>query len=156
MGGLAQTNSPFFNGAIMTITSTKIKQAAYVRNIHVATPPAGTKLADVLNPAYWVHVAKQFHVSDRIEVIPEDHSFFAELYVAGVSAGGLKLIKFRHYDFDLEDILNVGAEEPELIVLWRGPNAKHCVLRKADKQVLKEGFNSKAEANEWILNAGTK
>lgn len=139
----------------MSIISAKIKPAAYVRNIHVATPAAGTKLEDVLKPEYWVHVAKQFHVSDRIEVIPEDHSFYAELYVASVSSAGLKVVKFVHHDFDIEALFSE-PEDVSMYVVWRGATAKHCVLRKSDKHVLKEGFNSKAEANEWIATIGVK
>ena len=83
----------------MAMTPSKLKEASYVRNIFVATPEAGTTLEDVQDPAFWTHVAKQLRISDRIEVIPEDSAFFAELYVQNVRLNTVNVKLLRHNIF---------------------------------------------------------
>lgn len=136
----------------MAITGARIKPAEYLRTIHVATPEAGTTVAQILEPTFWAHVAKQLHISDRIEVIPEDHAFIAELYVLGISDNSAKVVLLQHFDFDIEELANATKEEADAYVMWRGPHAKFGVIRKKDNKVLQDGFITKAEANKWMAS----
>ena len=131
----------------MAMTPSKLKEASYVRNIFVATPEAGTTLEDVQDPAFWTHVAKQLRISDRIEVIPEDSAFFAELYVQNVRLNTVNVKLLRHNIFaEAED----EAKDELHDIKWRGPLAKFRVTRKKDNATLKEGFESKADARQWL------
>lgn len=71
------------------ITTSRITLAEYARNIFVVTPEHGTPFEDILKPSYWLHVADTVSMRlrpyDRIEVRPEDGSYFAELIVRSVN-----------------------------------------------------------------------
>lgn len=60
---------------------TGMQQAEFARTVWDATPPAGTTLDDMMDPAYWVHVAAKLKPWDRIEVRAEDGTWYAELVV---------------------------------------------------------------------------
>lgn len=132
----------------MPITNGKVKPAEFLRNIYAATPEAGTKLEDILQPDFWVHVAKTLHISDRIEVIPEDGSFYAELFVVSVASNLVKVKLLSHHE--LHDVGAPAEPGDELEVVWRGQTAKHTVWRKKDKHILKDGFATKQEAAQWL------
>lgn len=132
----------------MPITNGKVRPAEFLRNIYAATPEAGTTLEDILNPDYWVHVAKTLHISDRIEVIPEDGSFYAELFVVSVTSNLVKVKLLSHHV--LNDVGLPAEPEDEYEVVWRGQTNKHTVWRKKDKHIMKDGFATKQEAAQWM------
>lgn len=135
------------------ITASKIKPAEYLRNVYMVTPDAGTTIDEVIKPEYWVHIAKQFNPSDKIEVVPEDGAYYAELYVLSVTAGGVKVAVLSHHSFEADNLADfISTGDSGYTSLWRGPKARHCVLRKSDNYVVKEGFSSKAEADKWIAD----
>jgi len=131
----------------ITLLSDKFKGAEYARNIWSATSAVGVALEDVLKPEYWAHVAMKLTPSDRIEVVAEDGSFFAELYVQDKDKTWAKVFLLRHVVLDpLEKI------DPTLDfkVDWRGPANRYGVIRKSDNTVIKDGFATKGEAARFI------
>ena len=132
----------------MPITQSKVRQAEFYRNVFVATPEPGTKVCELLKSEYWAHIAKTLHISDRIEVLPEDGEYFAELIVTGISQHRVTLVLLRVVPLEAEV-----PEEPavrEYEVTYRGPIAQHSVRKISDKSILKESFGTKAEAVKWL------
>ena len=125
---------------------TKFLGAEFVRTLHVANPEVGTPYADVLEPEYWVHIASRLRPFDRIEVVPEDGSYFAELFVQDAGRLWAKVVEPRFVSFETiekNDPLN-GYE-----IKWRG-SAKWGVVRLSDNTAMKDGFSSKGEAEKYI------
>lgn len=126
------------------------KQADFERTVHAVCPPYGIEFATLLEPSYWAHVAAMFKPRDRIEVYPEDGSYYAELFVVAAGRQWAKVVELRKVD------LNAGAAIPvpaaEFVVNWGGPSHKHRVIRKSDNTVLKSGFSTPEEANAWLAD----
>lgn len=131
--------------------------ADYVRRIHRATPPEGTTLEDVKDPAFWGHVAEKMTQYDRIEVIPQGGAWFAELLVVNCSKVHAKVavLSFTKLSGDTTAKDKKEGEndnKDELFdIQFKGPQRKWSVLRKADKAVLKEEFTSKDDAAAWLV-----
>jgi len=132
-----------------------LKQADYNRNRFLAHPPEGTTLEDVLNPAFWAHVSRQFVPGggDIIEVVPADRSFYAELLVVECRKVGLvtniRLVKLNYVPL-VENKPAGKAAKSEYEVVYRGEARKHTVTRTADKEVVSEGHATKQDALNWI------
>lgn len=120
-----------------------------MRNIFTATPEAGTSLEQVVRSEYWSHATRLFNPSDRIEVIPEDGSYFVELLVTNVELNRVKVVELRRVvlqeSVELQEDL---AKDYE--VKWRGNIKRHCVMRKSDKKLIKENFATGKEAAQWL------
>lgn len=134
----------------MALTADRIKLAEYVRNIFVIVPELNTKLEDMLRPAFWSHVAAKLHPSDRIEVIAEDGTYFAEFYVVSCGRNWAKVSLLRMHELaeDTPEVTKAVSSEYE--VQWAGGQEKARVIRLVDKQVLQAGLSSKKEAAEWL------
>lgn len=132
----------------MQILQDAVKQAEFTRVIFSATPDAGTKLEDVLKPEYWVHVARQFAVNSRVEVIPADNAWFAELIVRSRTPGGVVLAVLRYVD--LNEAPTASAPQPSGFKIGFSGADKWRVVRLSDKKVVSSGHENKAAAEAWL------
>lgn len=126
--------------------------AKHQRNIWDAQPEADVTVEDLKNPGYWAHIAKDLRQGDRIEVLADDGSYFAELLVQDVGAGYAKVFLLR--SIDLVSV-EPGSENPatsEFEVKWSGRHTKFRVIRKSDGKVLQENLVDKSAGNTWIAN----
>jgi hypothetical protein len=153
------------------LTPDRFKEAEYTRRVWAMTPAVGTEVKHLLAPAYWSHVAAKLNPTDRIEVITEDNAWFAELLV--MSQGGnwaqVKLLRYvqltgvaaapeavveKTSESVAEEVTEPTTETPstdsQLTVSYGGIKARHRVIRKSDKAVLKDGFPTQAEAVKWM------
>ena len=131
---------------MMHINQHRVKGAEYVRNIYSATPEFGTTYEDIQRPDYWKHITT-LRPGDRIEIVSEDSSWFAELFVLSNGKGWVKVFPLRHVMLsESEQVAGTATHALE----WRGPKRKWSVERTSDKEVIKDGFATKEEANAWL------
>ena len=131
----------------------QLKLADYVRNLFNLIVPVGTTRKDVLNPRFWEHVAKKLAINDRIEIMPQDSSYFMEVIVTNVDRQRVAVAELRYLDLDDVETPNNAPDANEDSMYeykYRGPNLKHCIMHKIDGSALKEGCTSKADAIEWL------
>lgn len=135
--------------------ASRCQLAEQSRNIHSVVLEPGTTLDNLKDPAFWAHVSgpKNFRPMDRIEAMPEDGSFWAELLV--LSAGPLfaKVYVMRHYE-----IGEVGTTSMSdaFAVAWKGPLRQHAVIRVKDNAIMQDKFANKEAALGWLAeNAKT-
>lgn len=121
--------------------------AQYARQVHAVTPPEGTTLEEMLDPAYWGHVSARFHQYDRIEVVPQGGAFYAELLVTNCSLVHAK-VAVLHVK-ELQPLVKEEADK-DFSIEFKGPNRKWSVLRAGDKAIVKDVFTSKEEARAWL------
>ena len=57
------------------------KQADNLRNIWCVQAARTVTQEQFLDETYWAHVARMLRAGDRIEIMPEDNTYFAELMV---------------------------------------------------------------------------
>ena len=124
-----------------------VTQADYSRVIWRIVPTPGTLPEEVLNPRYYVHVAKQMKPGARIEVAPADGSWFMELYVRSATETDANVVVLSEHHFDIPKA--TPAAQDEYIVKHRGPLG-WCVVRKADKKPVFENGVIKADAEAWV------
>lgn len=129
----------------MKLLTQRMRQADFDRVIWSITPEQGTTLDEILNPVYWSHVAKNLKPFARIEVLPEDKTWFAELIV--VSAGDKDAIVKVLQKIDL--VANASPVESDKYFSKFGGAAKWRVFRKEDNEVMASGL-TKDEADAWI------
>lgn len=116
---------------------------------HVA--PAGVTLQDILDPAYWTHVAFKLRPHYRIIVDAEDGAWVAELFVRYASRQEARcaVLSFT----EIEGKVEMPADAaPEFEVRWRGPTAKWSVVRLSDGEIMTDGKQDKKAAEQWLAN----
>lgn len=139
----AQTNKlPEF------ITPSKFRETTQVNRHWTATPSVDTPFEDLLRPDYWAHVAANILPGDRIDVLAEDMSYFAELLVVDASRQWVKVKLLRKTELSSEESQPIEADD-EHEVKWRG-NRRWSVVRKADGAILQEELSSKSAAYAWL------
>ena len=126
----------------------RMKGAEYERLVYVANPEHGVTMEDVLNPAFWVHVARKLRPYAQIEVRSEDGAWWAQLLVTDVGRLWAKVqpicfVELAQSDPDepIDPLYEVG---------WGGPHHKWRVVRKSDNKVIKAEFGDKAQAELWL------
>jgi len=128
----------------MSLIAPRFKAAEYARSIWCASVEHGVPPTALVEPKYWAHVANQLKVGDRIEITPESHEWFAELYVVDVGPNFARVAMLR-----LDSISQSADSLPQdedFVVLWKGPQRKFAVVRKSDKAIIYDGCATKDAA----------
>lgn len=118
---------------------------AYIN--YLATIEPEHTFEDIQKPSYWAHVARILQPMARIEVIPDDMSWYAEVMVVATDRASARVAVLRHVDLD--------AGEAEAIpetheVKYHGAHKKWSVIRKEDRSVVKDGLQTKEEAIRYL------
>lgn len=134
------------------IIQERFKLAEFARVIYQAEPELGVTPEDMLSPEYWAHVAQQLQPGCRIEAIAEDNSWFAEFLVIRAERTWARVALLRKVVLGEGDTIEEieDDEEGDVLIKWRGRHSKWSVVRKSDKEVLKEGMSQKQEAKAWL------
>jgi len=130
---------------------TRMKEASFVRNSWVVTVEEGTVRKDILKPEFWAHLAQQFRPYDWIEVRCDDDSFVAEYLVLSCDRTFAKVKEWKWVKLTEEEMKQDDEILQEYAHKWRGPQLKHCVIRKSDSACVVEGLPSKDAAYQWIV-----
>lgn len=129
------------------LTADRIKPAEFVRNVFRVNAPEGVAYKDVLVPDFWAHVSATFSRGDSLEVFAEDSSWYAQLLVLDASRLHAKVTPLIYQNFQIKAKKEV---DPDFSVEFKGPQRKWSVLRKKDKEIVKDGFESKDDAATWL------
>lgn len=114
-----------------------------------AVPPTGHTIENVMDPGYWAGVAadRKLRINDVFEVRCEDFSWGGDFIIVDVSNRWAKLRLIREVDYG-EAPRAVDADST-LKVEFKGPHRKWSVLRKADNEYLRDGFEKRQDAELW-------
>ena len=111
------------------------------------TPMIGISAEDLLEPEYWKHVADVLlKPDDLIWARSQDGSWWAAYMVLYTGPNFAKLHMLS--SGTLEQVMDADTETHE--VLWISPSVRYGVKRKSDKETIKDGFETKAEAADWL------
>lgn len=125
-------------------------EAEFKTHHFIADAEVGTTIEQVMDPAYWAHVAQQMDPFDHIEVRAEDGSWIAYLIVKACERNYAKVVLDRVVK--LEGDMEIPASSMKHKVEWKGPHHKHCVIRISDSQMVSSGHKSRFEAETWMRN----
>jgi len=124
----------------------------YLRQDWVCTAEQGTQIEDLLDPAYWAHVSAQFKPYDHVEVRIDDGTWLVQLLVLEASRNWARVHLLQEHKLTTSDVSQTQATAPKHKVEWKGPHLKHCVIRIADSEVVKDGISDKRDAYLWMNN----
>ena len=128
----------------------RMQSAEYWRRDWVVNAEQGTTREDILKPGYWALVAYKMHAYDHIEVRLETGEWLAELLVLPGSERTFAYVALLH--FHQLSAVSLPEVSPLFRVDWKGPQHKWAVIRVSDSAMLKNGFENKAKAQEWLTN----
>lgn len=134
----------------MKILKNRLTEAEFTRVVWTAAPEQGTTLADMVKPEYWAHVAKYLKPGFRIEVMPEDGAWFAELYVRAVKEQAAVVHVLRAVTFD--EAQPTSEAHALYYAKFCGPAAKWRVYRTVDNAVMTEKLDTREQAEQWIAD----
>jgi hypothetical protein len=123
---------------------TALDLVEYTRTMYEVTPAAGVEAEHLEDPSYWAHVAYRLRPGDRIEAIPADRHYFAELFVLASARNWAKvvLIRFNELIPDSEP-----SKEDGYLVDWSGRSKWRIVQ---GDEVLSQNHDTKELALEWL------
>lgn len=120
-----------------------------------ATVEAGTTLKDILQPDFFANVANKMRQYDRIYVRIDTGEWYAELLVLDCGKNWAKTYGILKVDIG-EEGQHTEDINPEIYerftVQHRGPHLKWCVIRKSDKEAIKEMCATRSEAQSWLAS----
>lgn len=124
---------------------------AHRNNIHNVTAEEGTPLEAVLSPQYFAHIAPMLRMYDEIRVTTDEGAYYARLLVLAVGQTWAKVKMLEHVD--LTEQAEVAADPMNPYFLkFRGPVLKWSMLRRVDNAVIKEGMETKGEAERYMTD----
>lgn len=129
--------------------ASRCQLAEQARNVYSAVLESGTTMDELKEPSFWAHVSgpKNFRPMDRIEVMPEDGTFWAELLVLNAGPMFAKVYVMRHHEIgevgtsSLSDAFQIG---------WKGPVRQYAVIRAKDNTIMQDKFASRETAMGWL------
>lgn len=133
---------------------TRVFLADHSRNYRFARVEVGTKLEDIIDPAYWAFIAPELQPWDRIEMGWDDFSQWCECIVLDCSKNWAKVYVLRSENLassklKAESEAAIAKIQAAHEVVHRGPRM-WCVMRKSDKKPIKENCRVKEDAEEWL------
>lgn len=140
------------------IQQTRFQPAGHYTNVFEMVLEHGTTLDDVRHPEFFSHVARLCKPGDEIKFKTEDFTLWGLAIVLRVESNALVVKILQHNDLtDKEGVIDSSSDAvkaSDFEIKHRGPVGKHSILRKSDKAVIKDGFDTQRAAeqalNEYI------
>lgn len=136
-----------------SIKESHVQRAEFGNTVWRADIDPGTPFEEILRPEFWAHVTvpRSFNPGDKIELYPQDGSYYAMLLVRDCGATWAKVEVLLEKKFEAgRDPVNIDTSGYE--VHWQGPVNKYVVIRLSDKAVISKGFKAKEDAQIALLN----
>lgn len=147
--------------AVLRQEDTNARQTFYA----IITNPDLT-VEDVCQEIFWAHHANRFQIGrgagyPEITLVWEDGSKYVRLLVVDASRLAAKVRVLEVVELDGESLVPADnqdgatkedASDAPFVYAWKGNNKKHCIIRTADREIVREGFGSKDEAMKELDN----
>jgi len=133
------------------LNHTRFKETEFVRTIWCATVPSDVTRKDLLKPEFWSHIAGEVKSGDLIDVRIDDESFFAQYYVKACTRTYVQVFELHWFDLSNAETEKLEKDMEEYEYKYRGPYAKHSILRKSDSSVMIDKLDTKDAAIKWLF-----
>lgn len=126
----------------------RLKLAEFARAPYRVEPEAGVTLDDVLEPEFLAHVADRLRPGDKLEIMPECMSWYAEALVVDATrlSARIQVILGPVAIDAAEQVLASDVFEAR----WISPSVRFGVVRKSDGAYMVRHLPTKADADQWI------
>jgi hypothetical protein len=129
------------------VKPTNLREADHYRTTwHITLDPSET-LQSCLQPDFWQHIARRLRPLSEIIVYAHDFAWRATLLVRSAAPTSARVVLLTFIDLDAAEAEGrTLAPDATLATTWKGPSAKHAIIRKGDKSIVEQGFETKADA----------
>jgi hypothetical protein len=131
--------------SIRAINQTRVQLGQSARNVWRAVVPLEDTLEQIMSPMYWINLQRMLRPLDRIEIIPDDRRFFAELLVLSVQMHYIPVALLSHVDLPHVEMQDIPSEYK---VEYAGPYELFRVLRS--NKVVVSKLQSADQAKRWL------
>lgn len=132
-----------------SLIASRFQNSEHARTVWRVVAEEGTTLDDVRKPIFWAHVAHTMARFDKIEVLADDETWYAELMVRDCGRGFASTVVLSHIEFEANE-----ADKPTSTegfeIGWKGVKRRFVVIREADRTLVKEELPNKAAAMAWV------
>ncbi|WP_036258183.1 hypothetical protein [Methylocapsa aurea] len=136
------------------LNESRFKLSEHAFNRWFVTAETGTTIEEILHRDYWRHIARNLRPYDEIRVAIDSGDWLLVLHVASAGATWANVVELQRFESLKAGASAVAQDEGEgLHVDWRGPHARFAVMRKSDGNVVKDKFQDRALAEEYIRNS---
>jgi len=135
---------------VAPLLNSVFSDAEYERMIWGAYPAPGVQPDDLLKPSYWANVGAQMQPYHKIEVRPEDGSYYGELLVLSCGPGFAQVQTL--FIIELGDQYHEKVTIGPYLINYGGPVQKWRVIRASDNHVMSQGFSNKGQALRWATD----
>lgn len=105
----------------------------------------------VLHPTFWANVAGKLQLGDEITICSEDMAWRMTVMVRGKTSVEAFVSQLSFHAFDAPAAVTSAAVPYESA--WRGPQRRFGVIRKDTGEMIKDGFQTRDMADQYIRNA---
>lgn len=130
----------------MALIASMVKSADFSYSRWNANVQHGTLPDDVLHPKIWAHVAAQFRAGDEIRVKIESNEWVQYLMVMEVGPSYAVVARIGAVHPLAESGRHIIEADTDFSIEWKGPVRKWAVIRKSDKAVIYEKYESRDAA----------
>lgn len=135
----------------MQVSPARLQVSDYEMTTFTLTVEKGTTKEDLINPAFWAHIAVKFRPWDLIYVRSDEGTFFAEYLVLSCGRNWAQVKEKSYMNLTSSDVsLTQAAAQDGYKVEWKGPHVKFAVIRNSDSAKIKDSFQTKEEAQTWL------
>ena len=134
------------------LNPTRMKEGQYERTVWVITAHENTEPEDLVDPAYWSHVASKLRPWDRIEARANDGTWYAEFLILEAGRNWARAVMLTVHKLTNSDVaLSQATAQSPYEVSYRGPHDKWSVIRKGDREVMHAGEQTQGGAVNWMV-----
>lgn len=153
---------PETNTATPQLDAQDFMLAEQARNVHRVEVAENITRKDIINPAFWAHVASRMRPYDECIIIRRDGTLFARAVVLQTERTWAIVFLTEWHDLTTRDVsltqadIKAGAVTPpsdpsmEFKIVHKGERLKWCVTRQSDGALVREGEATKAAAEAWL------
>jgi hypothetical protein len=133
------------------LQQSRFKPIGHYQRVWEIVVEHGVSGDDLLQPGFYAHVGHHLKPQDKIVVMSDDGTLYAELLVLAAERTAATVTFIPGFPFDLTKAKIVkietdAAAASDFDVKFRGPAAKWSIVRKDDNAVIREGFANKEDA----------
>ena len=136
----------------MALIASMVKSADYAYSRWNAVVPHGTLQDDVLHPKMWAHVAATLRAGDEIRVKVESNEWVQYLMIMEVGPNYAVVARIGQVHPLIGANRHVVEADTDFSIEWKGPVRKWAVIRKSDKAVIYDKFESRETAQSRLAS----
>lgn len=135
---------------VAEVLPSRVLAQEFMRNIWCVKVENETDPATLTDWGVWVTVSHLFKPNDRLEIMPDDATWFSEFIVRNVEGNRVALAEIRMVKFS--DAAIPTEETGGYLIKWRGPARRFGVVLKSSGELTRDGFATKGDAFAFIMD----